>query len=360
MFQQKQTLSYVLILFCLIPALSLAAPLQVGVSKEAPFVITHKDDVYSGISISIWEAVAQKAKLNYEYQRFPNEMEIIKAYKAGKIDVIVAPLPVTYRLLQDLHFSRPYFINKIGILVPDEVSKSAWIIFKSMLTSSYTPVLLAFLGIMVLFAIVMDAVDHYQSRRGWADHSLYGILYALVGLLTSNYMYIYRPETKTKLFLCVIGIIISIIFITLLTATVTSSILISHTNLNLNVKSLSTGTDKHLAIERFSPMVHVLQQNNIHMTYVNTLDEGFELLKNKQVDGVSANYASIKYHFNNQLHEYGLQEIIVGTSELAFAVRDPKTLRKINAALTDLQDKNEIYGLCLKYLPPDDASLCLI
>ncbi|GGI93488.1 transporter substrate-binding domain-containing protein [Legionella impletisoli] len=95
------------------------------------------------------------------------------------------------------------------------------------------------------------------------------------------------------------------------------------------------------------------------MTFVPNLEEGVNLLETKQVEGVVANYVSLKYLLRDKVRTYGLQELIIGSTELAFAVKNPQTLKQINEALTELQDKNEIYPICKQWLD-NDAKLCLI
>ncbi|GGI93482.1 transporter substrate-binding domain-containing protein [Legionella impletisoli] len=75
------------LIFSLLISFSLvaeAAKLNVGIVVDPPFVI-QQNERYTGVSIAIWEKVAEKANLEYRYQLFANEDDVIKAYNEGTL-----------------------------------------------------------------------------------------------------------------------------------------------------------------------------------------------------------------------------------------------------------------------------------
>ncbi|AHE68142.1 substrate-binding periplasmic protein [Legionella oakridgensis] len=352
--KNKSIFSCIFIVLFLFLNVCMASPIQVGIVLDPPFVMENQGK-YSGISIAIWETVAKAAKLNFEYQLFANEMAVIQAYKNKNIDVIVSPIPVTFNLIKSLSFSRPYFINTIGIISANKLPRIS-AVFKTLI-HTIMPFLLVFLIVTVLFGLIMAIFEYYWYKKNWFEHFLYAFLNSLSALFSLNY--IFYPKSKLMLFFSILWLLMGLSFISMFSATVTSTMLIAHTNIGLNTEAINEETNKHIAIRKFSPLIDIFKENKIQITYITTLEEGLNLLENKQVDSVIANYASIKYVFHNQLYRYSLQEFVLGSTELAFAVRDPKTLQTINEALTELQDKNEIYGLCKNFIN-NDAKFCLI
>ncbi|MCZ6836834.1 MAG: transporter substrate-binding domain-containing protein [Planctomycetota bacterium] len=91
--------------------------LVVGTKASAPFSIKGDDGEWSGISIELWEEVADTLGFQIEYR----EVELVQMFKdleSGDLDVGVAALSITSEREQQVDFSHSYYSSGLGIAVP--------------------------------------------------------------------------------------------------------------------------------------------------------------------------------------------------------------------------------------------------
>ena len=102
-------------------AVAVAAPLRVGISGEPPFVDSTGDKI-SGISLTIWQEIADVNNFDYQLVQQPNAQANLDALAAGDLDVAIGPITITpQRVAQPgFDFTQPYFYAEEAVLVPRE------------------------------------------------------------------------------------------------------------------------------------------------------------------------------------------------------------------------------------------------
>lgn len=116
----RQVIRFAVLLATLCPGVSCPAagePLVVGVREVPPFVIRQADGSYTGLSIELWQAVADELGLDYQY-RPTNLAGLLDGLKTGELDIAVAALTVTANRERDLDFSHPFHSSGLAIAVP--------------------------------------------------------------------------------------------------------------------------------------------------------------------------------------------------------------------------------------------------
>ena len=73
-----------------------------------------------GISVEIWQKVAAAENLEYELIRQENVGTIIEAVKGGQLDVGIGPISITSDRLKEVKFTQPFFVAKMGLLLPSQ------------------------------------------------------------------------------------------------------------------------------------------------------------------------------------------------------------------------------------------------
>lgn len=89
--------------------------LKVGVSGSAPFVQRDGGKI-DGISVRIWEALAEVEDADFEFVEFPAVDKALKALERGEVDVAVGPISITSERAARVSFTQPYFSSGLGIL----------------------------------------------------------------------------------------------------------------------------------------------------------------------------------------------------------------------------------------------------
>ena len=97
----------------------MADSLRVGVSGAPPFVMPKGESV-QGISIQIWEEVAERLNQPYELIFQPNTEANLSALENGDLDLAVGPISITPDRLANprIDFTQPYFHGREGLMIP--------------------------------------------------------------------------------------------------------------------------------------------------------------------------------------------------------------------------------------------------
>lgn len=111
----KLVLGFVLAFALAVPAF--AEPLIVAHDTNFnPFEFKGEDGKYTGFDIELWQEIAKRAGLNYEFQ--PMDFNgIIPGLQTGNIDVGIAGMTITPERAKAVDFSSPYYDSGLMILV---------------------------------------------------------------------------------------------------------------------------------------------------------------------------------------------------------------------------------------------------
>ncbi|MCA1762379.1 MAG: transporter substrate-binding domain-containing protein [Cryomorphaceae bacterium] len=93
--------------------------LKVGYKISEPFTI-REDDGVSGLSVQLWEKVANDLGTEYEYVEYADLKALFSGLNNGEIDLSINPLTVTKERLESVSFTQPFFITTLAIAVPNK------------------------------------------------------------------------------------------------------------------------------------------------------------------------------------------------------------------------------------------------
>lgn len=82
--------------------------LRVAVAGSEPFVV-RSGNAYAGISVEVWQALADHTGLRYHFQQYGSVPEALTALQDGAVDVVVGPVSVTASRANKVAFSQPYY-----------------------------------------------------------------------------------------------------------------------------------------------------------------------------------------------------------------------------------------------------------
>lgn len=150
----------------LLPAGPLRAEaLVVGTKASPPFaMVDEQTGEWSGISIDLWERIAQELGYQTEYRDMPLE-DLLDGVAAGELDLAVAALTVTAQRERAADFSHPYFQSHLAIAVPavQETELGA------VLSALMSPVFLSALGALLMLLTGIGLLMWLAERRANAD-----------------------------------------------------------------------------------------------------------------------------------------------------------------------------------------------
>ncbi|MFM9974159.1 MAG: transporter substrate-binding domain-containing protein [Beijerinckiaceae bacterium] len=169
-----------------------ARKLIVGALRLPPFVMRGDDGKWTGLTIELWEQIAAETKRPFELREFDYDEEgLIKAVKAGEIDLSIGAIPVTAEGEATFDFSHPYFASGLGIAVKTEPQGSILASLSSLLTSQ----LLGTVGILLMALVSVGALvwllERKRNAQSFHSHPVKGIgdgvWWAAVTMTTTGY-----------------------------------------------------------------------------------------------------------------------------------------------------------------------------
>jgi polar amino acid transport system substrate-binding protein len=178
----------ILFMMLLIAQTTFAEPLKVGVAGAAPFVV-ESGDIIDGISVQVWEAIADLEKIEYELVRYDSVNQALADVKHGKLDIAIGPLSITSKRAEEVEFTQPYFRSDLGILT-HSVEKSVFARARPFLSKAFLfglvflLTLLTLVGALVWLAERKANSDEFpEGARGLVN----GMWFAIVTMTTVGY-----------------------------------------------------------------------------------------------------------------------------------------------------------------------------
>ncbi len=88
--------------------------IKIGIKESKPFVIKNEDGSWSGISIELWNNIAEELQIQSEFEELDLK-GLIDGLVKRKIDIAVAALTITPEREELVDFTHPFFTSGLGI-----------------------------------------------------------------------------------------------------------------------------------------------------------------------------------------------------------------------------------------------------
>lgn len=122
---KKAALTYLsLFALCCFSTLAGAAPklinpttdtLTVGIAGAEPFVINSGNNNFEGVSIEIWQQLADRENWAYNYKAYASVDDALNALQNAQVDLVVGPVSITSKRATSFSFSQPYYQSSLAI-----------------------------------------------------------------------------------------------------------------------------------------------------------------------------------------------------------------------------------------------------
>jgi len=326
--------------------------IKVGVIERPPFLVKKEDGTYSGLAFDIWNRVAESQNWTSKYVTLSSDLaDDFAALKAGKVDVLVGGIPVNTQGLSAVDFSRPIFINRVG-LVYHKTGRSFWKILGFLLMDRGNYFILGLVGLFLVFCHLLwlsESGEDYRKNIGqyiWQG-------YLSIGMRGGN------PRTVTGKVLMGIWLLISIFVLSIIIASFTSALTISLSSKG-RVLNVSDFRYKRAAYVMGSIDSDSLKQYDLTPMPVGNFSESVEALSQKRANVIVASLPTAEAYFlDNTEGDLEISSDILNYVEYAFAFRRGSSLeKKFNLAHEKLKQSEQLVAICRKYVSEQDALLC--
>jgi polar amino acid transport system substrate-binding protein len=338
-----------------------AQELRVGYFNEKPYV-NLANKAHPGAAIEFWNAIAHAKHWKFKLiDEGDKPKPALQNLADGKINILVGGMSVTSDRIKSVNFSRPFFIERIG-LVTSEGHVSFWGIIHKVIDGIFKP---KFLFVILLFIVIWGIMSwHVRSRSEgritkknmknsfWITYFAFFHKYMLYEMDKSTINYVISS------ILMFVALIIAAVFIGAVSSAFTLSIGSSH-----DVTSMSQIGQHPVAVVKDSVIEDIAKGLNLRYVSVKDMAEGVKLVESDQVIGIMSAMPVAKIYLREHpLEHVHLSPIVIQYDEVAFALnKKDNTLRdQVNAELTQLQDTNKMRDVCEYYFGRKSAKLCAL
>lgn len=161
--------------------------LAVGVFESPPFVMGTRDRP-TGLAIDLWEEIAARERIVYQYHTYTSMRALIDAVQAGQVGLAVTSLTINEQRAQRMDFSQPWFEGGMRLLVRRQHRAGMAALLEGLRDAGYLRVYGWIALAILLLTVLLTLFDRHfdpQFPRRWRD-GLAESFYAAVKIATSG------------------------------------------------------------------------------------------------------------------------------------------------------------------------------
>ena len=221
-----------LLLGLVLPAMAQPAPeprtLVVGVKTAPPFVIKEANGDFSGLSIDLWRAVAERDDIEYRFVETDLE-GLVSGLEDGSLDVSVAALTITADREMLVDFTHPFYTTGLAIAAPVQQG-SFGAVLKSLLSPEFAAAVGALTGLLLLVGFLLWLAERRRNPDMFGGTPAQGVgasfWWAAVTMTTVGYGD-KAPTTLAGRLIALVWMFAAIIVISSFTAAIATSLTVS-------------------------------------------------------------------------------------------------------------------------------------
>jgi polar amino acid transport system substrate-binding protein len=327
----------------------------VAVAEVPPFAMKAKDGHWEGLSIELWQAIAQKLGVESELREY-NPDQLGAAVTKGEVDVIPA-LAATEQHEMVMDLSLPFLRSGSAIAVAAKPTKYSWLHFAGRLVSLN---LLPVIGLLILLSLAAGTMVWLFEVRGNPDMFgggtvrgiVHGIWWAVVTLTTVGYGD-KAPKTVGGRMVALVWMFASVILIAGFTAAITTSFTLGE--LQGKVRGLSDLPDVRVGSLSHSQALNFLTKQGIAVVPFENAADGLQAIVDKEIDAFVFNEAVLKHLVRTAFP--GRVQVLATTFDryyVSMAVVSGSPLREpLDRALLGVTATDDWLGLKELYMGPN-------
>ena len=139
--------------------------LVVGTKVAPPFVMKTDDGGWTGLSIELWQAVAEDLGLAWELRELPSVDALLAGVEDGSLDLAVAALTISPEREARIDFSHPFYISGLDIAVPVETEQGFFAALRGLMSIRFLQVLSSLSLVLLLAGALLWLAERKRNEQ---------------------------------------------------------------------------------------------------------------------------------------------------------------------------------------------------
>jgi polar amino acid transport system substrate-binding protein len=257
--------------------------LVIATKQAPPFAIKDPNGSWTGISIDLWQRIAEKNGYKYRLVEEPTVDALIDGTAAGTYDAAVAALTISGPRAEIIDFSQPFYHTGLGIAVSLTGASRWMVIVNTIMSLGFLQAVGALIGLALLVGVLIWVFERRRNEHfGGGARGIGASIWWSAEAMTQASTGIRAPITLAGRTLAVLWMAVSIIAIAVFTAGVTSALTTrALQGLVTNVNDLAS---VRVGAVSDSSTVDYLTNQRINYRGYATPDAGLKALKAGEID----------------------------------------------------------------------------
>lgn len=291
----KHLIASLILLIFSTPLFAQSEPLKVGITSVPPFVIENADGEWEGISVDLWQQIAEDMDL--EYTLVPQSFnDLLQNVESGEIDVAVGALTMTAERETRFDFSHPFYQTGLSIGVPPAPDQSILSSLKGLLSWEFFSVVVALAGLLFAVGFVLWLFERRRNPEQFGGSAAEGLgssfWWAAVTMTTVGYGD-KAPVSFAGRIIALVWMFAGLIMVASFTAAITTSLTVSNLQNQINGPTDLPGANV-ATIANTASEAYLEQQRVRHQTYPD-LTAAMRATANGETDAVVYDRALMQY-----------------------------------------------------------------
>lgn len=267
----------------------------IGTRVVPPFVVDEGDGNYSGLTVGLWEHLADELDLDYEFE----EREIqgmLEGVEDGTLFAAASALTITADREERVDFTHPFFVTGLGIAVSREPVGIAAAIL-ALLSPDLWWVLFLLVALLLFWGVLVWVFERSENREEFGGTAAQGIgsgfWWAAVTMTTVGYGD-KAPRTLGGRVVGFVWMFAAIVVISFFTASIASSLTV--TQLDSRISGPEDLPDVQVGGMDGSAAVAYLAEEGMRSVPYGSIQDGLRAVAEGEVDAFVHDAPILRYY----------------------------------------------------------------
>jgi ABC-type amino acid transport substrate-binding protein len=267
----------------------------VGIRVVPPFVIEEEDGTYSGLTIALWEHIAEQTDIDFTYSE-RSIQGLIEGVQNGELYASAAALTITSDREQIVDFTHPFYVTGLGIAVSYQPA-GFWQSLTAMFSPDFLWIVLLLLLLLLFWGFLVWVFERHENSEEFGGTAAEGVgngfWWAAVTMTTVGYGD-KSPRTLGGRIVGFIWMFTAIIVISFFTASIASSLTINQLDNRINgpedLPNVRVG-----ALAQSATLTYLDEERVSSTTYASITDV-LQAIENDEIDAFVHDAPILQYY----------------------------------------------------------------